>query len=662
MTDAAAEASGLREKLGNRPGRYEAWGVLALLGPHVALGGWLWFVPDHVAFTASQWIVLIHVVLGLVGTPIAVIWAYRHSMQARPRTKRTGPVVTMRWLLTIAIALAFLSGFTSLSSGQGMPMADIHALTGIALAVILTLHLFVERHVMAAWGVIGVLSVSIAVTLSARDQIEGDLPDPISPDFAFEVRETQLHDEAAWCGSCHVQNYEEWSLSTHGRSTQIQDLHRELREKPELQLVDLEMVGHAANLAPGSADAFQVPPVSMQCPMCHAPLTFYTDDQVPMLESEGIVHEGISCTFCHTIRGIKEVPPGLNEKARVFISGVQKGDLTLEDVDLGLQFRTTPFYISAPETVRRYIGQASSNPFVRWVSDYLITWRPEIHRRDYHSPFMDGSRMCQGCHGAATDAPEAPDKTYPDWEASDFNTSDPSERVECQDCHMVGRLTGRPVKEPGRLVPWGPVRAQRRSHLFLGGNATASLRFESPETAEKQRDLGRRSLQLTLEDAAVEGRRVSARVTLKNDLIGHFFPAYESLFRFAFIRLVAIDEAGNVIAESPRPDTAHAEVPGTPVLYRWVNEQKLTIIKDTTIPPHESRTFEAWVDLPADSPAIARIEARLGHNFDPEEFLVAGRPFDSRVGSKPPASIDPDGADVAFHLPTSGRVDLEPQS
>ncbi len=662
MKHADAEANGLRAVLGTRPGRYEAWGVLALLAPHVALGGWLWIVPDHVAFTASQWIVLVHVVLGLVGTPIAVIWAYRHSMQARPRTKRTGPVVTMRWLLTIGIGLAFLSGFTSLSSGQGMPMADIHALAGIALAIVLILHLFVERHTMAACGVIGVLSVSVAVTLSARDRIEGDLPDPLSPEFTFEVRQTELHDEAQWCGSCHPQNYQEWSLSTHGRSTQIEDLHRELREKPELQTVDLEMVGHAANAKPGAADAPQVPPVPMQCPMCHAPLTFYTDDQVPLLESEGIAHEGISCTFCHTIRGIKEVPAGHNEEARKFIDGVQRGDLTLEDVDLGMQFRTTPFYISAPETVRRYIGQASSNPLMRWVGDYLITWRPEIHRRDYHSPFMDGSRMCQGCHGAATDAPEAPDKTYPDWEASDFNASDPSERVECQDCHMVGRVTGRPVKEPGRLVPWGPVRAQRRSHLFLGGNAAASLRFGSPETAEKQRDLGQRTLQLTLGEATVDGRRVSARVTLKNDLVGHFFPAYESLFRFAFIRLAAIDEDGNVIAEGPRPDSAHAEVPGTPVLYRWVDEQKLTILKDTTIPPHESRTFEAWVELPADAPAIARVEARLGHNFDPEEFLVAGRPLESRVGSKPAAPSEPDSEDVALYRPSSGRASVEPQS
>jgi hypothetical protein len=645
MTQAAGPLSG-RPRRGKRPGRYEAWGLLALLAPHVALGAWLLIVPDHVAFTAAQWIVLVHVLLGLIGTPIAVIWAYRHIVEARPRTPKTQAVVTVRWLLTIGIAVAFLSGLIVIGRSQGMPMAQAHAVAGVVLAVVLVLHLILERRRGAASGVVAAIAVSVVVMLLARDRIEGDTPAPSSPEFAFDVREVGLYDEAAWCGSCHVENYEEWRLSTHGRSTDIQDLHRELEEKPELQTVDLEMVGHAIDGAAGAAGSPQVPPVPMQCPMCHAPLTFYTDDRVPLLETEGIAHEGISCSFCHTLRGIKEIPPGANQKAREFIRGIQQGELTFEDIDLGEQFQMTPFYISAPETVRRYFGQGSSNPLARWIGDYLITWRPEVHRRDYHSPFIDGSRMCQGCHGAATDAHEAPDKTYPDWEASDYNASDPKDRVECHDCHMVAEVTARPVKEPGRLVPWGPVRAQRRSHLFLGGNAAASLRFDSPETAEKQRELGRRTLQLTIEDTAIEGGRLRARVALENEGVGHYFPAYESLFRFAFIRLVALDAAGNVIVQSPRPDTAHADVPGTPILYRWVNEQKMTILKDTTIAPHEKRSFEAWVDLPAEAPAVARVEARLGHNFDPEEFLVAGRPLHASVGVLRP-QVTADSDDVA---------------
>jgi hypothetical protein len=258
--------------------------------------------------------------------------------------------------------------------------------------------------------------------------------------------------------------------------------------------------------------------------------------------------------------------------------------------------------------------------------------------------------------------PESPDKTYPDWEASDYNSPDESKRVECQDCHMVGRLTGSKVTEPGRLVPWGPIRAQRRSHLFLGGNAAASLRFDSPETAEKQRELGRRSLRLSVEDVVIENDRVHAQVTLVNEAIGHRFPAYESLFRFAFIRLAAIDDAGNVIAVSPRPETEDSEVPGTPILYRWVDQKTIRILNDTTIAPHEARTFETWVDLPPDGPAVARVEARLGHNFDPEEFLVVGGPLNPRPGPSLPTA-DAQGTDaVVGRAPSVGHTSSDPTS
>jgi hypothetical protein len=348
--------------------------------------------------------------------------------------------------------------------------------------------------------------------------------------------------------------------------------------------------------------------------------------------------------------------------AREFVRGIQRGELSLEDIDLSVQFNSTPFYVSAPETVRRYLGQGSTNPVVRWVGDYLITWRPEVHRRDYHSPFIDGSLVCKGCHGAATDTPESPDKTYPDWEASDYNASDPNERVECQDCHMAGQITGGKVREPGRLVPWGPVRAQRRSHLFLGGNAAASLRFDSPETAEKQRELGRLTLRLSIEDVVIEDGRVRAQVTLENKSVGHFFPAYESLFRFAFIRLAAIGADGSVIAVSPRPETVEAVVPGTPVLYRWVDPKDIRILSDTTIPPHESRTFETWVHLPPDAPAISSVEARLGHNFDPEEFLIVAETLTSRSGPNPATADNRASDDFAGPVPPLGRRPSSPAS
>jgi hypothetical protein len=290
-------------------------------------------------------------------------------------------------------------------------------------------------------------------------------------------------------------------------------------------------------------------------------------------------------------------------------------------------FRLAPLYVSAPETVRRYIGQGAANPAARVIGDYLIRWRPAVHRSDYHSPFLNTSQVCQGCHGVSFDAPETPHKTYPDWEASPYNTKDPSARVECQDCHMVREMTGGPVREPDRLVPWGPVRAQRRSHLFLGGNARANTLFQDADVAVRQRDLARRALRMTLDSATVENDRVRARVTVSNERIGHAFPAMETVQRFAFVRVAAFDSNGRLIVESPTPTAELTDDTGSPVLFRFVDQRSLRIYRDTTVPARQSRSYEAFVDLPAGAPPVARVEAWLGHNFDPEPFLVAAVPL-----------------------------------
>jgi hypothetical protein len=193
---------------------------------------------------------------------------------------------------------------------------------------------------------------------------------------------------------------------------------------------------------------------------------------------------------------------------------------------------------------------------------------------------------------------------------------------------MVRELTGQPVREPDRLVPWGPVRAQRRSHFFLGGNARANLLFEDPDLAALQRDLARRALALTVDAVAVEHPRVRARVTLRNERVGHGFPGMETVQRFAFVRLAAFDARGALIAESPMPQPELSDDSGSPVVFRFVDQHTLRIDRDTTVPAGESRSYDAFVDLPPGAPPVARIEARLGHNFDPEPFVVAARSLD----------------------------------
>jgi len=608
--------------------RFERFGALAVLGPQAVLGGWLLLVPDHVAFTASQLAVLAHIGLAAVSVPIAVGWLGRHVTRLRRHARQTALARAIRQAVVGSVTLAFVSGIATLWSGQGMPIAEGHAVLGAAMALALVAHLVVERRQLLGVAVTGGVGVVATLLLVARFAFPGQAS-PVSPPFAYELKPVSRYDAAAWCGSCHQQNFAEWMRSTHGHAMQLPAFRDDLAHRPISQAVDLVAVGKAAHAEPGSPVLHEVPPTPDQCPMCHAPASYFGDDPAPPLEATGPTSEGVTCSFCHTLRGI-DAHPEVNGTVRAVIAKVQRGEARLEDTITPDMFRFAPLYVSAPETVRRYVGQNAANPVARVIGDYLIRWRPAVHRRDYHSPFLDTSQVCEGCHGVAFDAPETPHKTYPDWEASPYNSADAAERVECQDCHMVREMTGRPVREPDRLVPWGPVRAQRRSHRFLGGNARANMLFGDPDVAARQRALARRALRLTLDAATIEDHRVRARVTVTNERVGHGFPGMETVQRFAFVRVAAFDANGTLIAESPTPKQDVADDSGSPVLFRFVDPWTLRIQRDTTVPARASRSYDAFVDLPADAPPVARVEARLGHNFDPEPFVVATMALDAR--------------------------------
>src|SRR5206468_610497 len=112
------------------------------------------------------------------------------------------------------------------------------------------------------------------------------------------------------------------------------------------------------------------------CIQCHGPSSFYGKNRRPVLEDAALETQGIGCGFCHTLRG--------------------RGNDRI--------------YLSAPETVARYLGQNSPTVLLRELGDLLIRWRPEVHRRDYHVPYLDRAAVCAGCHF----------ESYQSWRASPY--------------------------------------------------------------------------------------------------------------------------------------------------------------------------------------------------------------------------------------------------
>jgi hypothetical protein len=601
------------------------------LATQFALGGYLWLVPDDVFFLGTQLAVLAHVLTSLIWLPLFVWWLGKHILRPAPRVlRRVLERGSARGLLNagflLAVVLALATGVWLIARGQGMPAATAHTLTGAAVVVLLLVHYASEarRHLTrSVIVVLGIAAVAVLLRLVVP-LVQGE------PDYGDEaaVAPESAYDEAAWCGSCHTDIYAEWQTSAHGRAMVdrniLDELEEEQRERPinlEADLAFLHAVAAGDSVAKARIGDARLDP----CVHCHAPTSFYGDSEQPILTATDSAGDGITCSFCHTLQGV-DASGVADMSSTKLLELAASGALSDHDRLNVLLAERVPVYSSKPQRVRRYLFQNADNEIARTLGDYLIRWRPEVHRRDYHPEFLGTSEACQACHGSGGQAEQLSHQTYPDWADSRYAGSDGHERVDCQDCHMVREFTGAAQREPGILVPWGPTRASRRSHFLLGGNVSHVTPEQLPEYVEAQRELRARALELSIpsiEPAADQRLRVT--VGLRNRGVGHDFPGRETPVRFAWVRVEARDASGQVLASTPEfsgsPDTD--DVPAQVIVY-YRKVKGLNIEWDTTVPPDGSRNDVVELVLPAGA-EVAEVVAYLHANTDPHAPAIVVR-------------------------------------
>lgn len=547
-------------------------GALALL---FASGTWLAIVPDRVAFATTQGVVIVHVLVGILSLPLLAPWGVRHFRRFR-RVAAGGPRLGLRWALVAVTLLASATGIVALWVGQGTRLGNLHLRVAMLPALALALHLLLERRRALALLVTGMLASAAAISSTARWVIPSEAVWPRSPPLDGRLRALSGFDSAAWCGECHTQNYAEWSRSVHARSLAL----------PVVREQFVDAIRRLGRGGPEGADTdiaqFGGNDPSGACVRCHLPVTYFGDDPRPALTAPAPTRDGITCSFCHTLR-----------RAPISVGTSTRASYVM------------PKYQPAPESVRRYLGQGADSRFARSLGNLLIRWRPEMHRRDYHTPLMDRSEICQTCHGAL------PDTTYASWQDSTYAPS-----VTCQDCHMATRVTGRPVREPGAHVPWGDVRAQHRSHLFLGGNVRAMRQGQDDDGARREHDLAAHSLRIEIDAVDRAAARVTVRVTVANDGIGHLFPGMETVQRYAWVQLRVLDAQGATLVDSGPPD--ESSLASHPAVF-FRAERDRHVLRDTTIPPRGSRTISLSVTVPAGEPS--RAEALLYNSFDSDPIV-----------------------------------------
>lgn len=595
------------------------WLATLWLAPNVFLGFWLTVVPDEFAFGAKQLVLILHVALGIITLPVLLGFTWRHIFRAQQPLTGPGWNATLGKLgATGALVLSLGSGLVVLDSGQGMPAGTTHLIASITLLVLLVWHLrsLSLRKLLrpVLWAIGGAAALLGAGWLLALTEDEV----PTAPPFAFVGRPTSLYDEAAWCGSCHQELYDEWQQSVHAGTLGGTDVRKEQMPLQDaghfrFQLADV------AGVIRGQKDPHQQMPVEYaSCNHCHAPVQFYSDtSDIGPFGAAAPVSDGVTCSFCHTLRGVRDFGVPVEE---VMPPGATKHD---GNMDQTKALQIAPFYVSAPEKVRRYLGQNARDPVARWVGDRLINWWPALHRSDYHPAFLDTSAACQGCHGFGLDGNIH--GTYDDWRQSSFAKAPPSQQATCQDCHMVRKMTGKRVQEPGRHVGWGPVRPQRALHWFAGGNANWSTQYATQQVLDFQRTWNQRSVEVEVTSTAWTPGKLEVSLLVRAPLVGHGFPSMETVLRYAWIELQVLDAQGRIVGRtrpatsgSFSPSVLSAGAPGADppsvVLYR-TNGYPYDGTEDTVIPAGGRRSFTVVLPLSApDKPA--EVAAQVYQSFD----------------------------------------------
>ncbi len=628
----------VRRRTPRNPSR-AGWGAAILLGPHLVLGTWLLVVPDHLDFTAAQVVTLTHVGLALISIPAAVLWVVLHArgMRAsRPRAPLGEKAV--RWILAGAAIVAAATGLAALRGGDIASTATIHAACGVVVAIPLAAHLWIASRKWPALGAVGLLLAATAGAEAARRWLPPAPAEAVVPAFAYETRPENLYEPAENCGECHVQDYQDWRRSVHARTLEMSTVQESMERARDLLGEDLHHIGQI--LTERDSDR----PVSAAlifgaCGSCHAPVSFYGNGKPSLPRPKGVTSEGTGCSFCHTLREVRvsntgpsflEAPRGARPALPADPSDPTSpaampagprptpGELSREDI-FGVMSRA-PLFVSAPETVRRYLGQGSKNRFAHAISNWLIRWRPQVHARDYHSPVLDDSRGCLPCHSLGMDSPDVPHMTYYGWEHSSYKTNDPKTTVECQDCHMVRRMTGEPVNEWASMVPWGPPRPHARSHLFLGGNVRMAETLGDPKLAVEEHELNAQAAKVAVSRVAREGDVVNVTVSVQTELIGHYFPALETKLRYGWVELQALDAAGKVLGHTPAPRDSDDFGCASPLIMASVVDPKPD--NERLVAPRSAREFKGHIKVPAGA-EIDRIVADLHVFVDPQPIATA---------------------------------------
>jgi tetratricopeptide (TPR) repeat protein len=229
--------------------------------------------------------------------------------------------------------------------------------------------------------------------------------------------------ESESCKRCHEDIYNQWFSSAHHFSSFNNQWYRK----------SIEYMQDTVGTRP-----------SKWCGGCHDPAVLYSglmDTPIKQIVHRPESQAGLGCMMCHSIAAVKS---------------------TMGQAD---------FFLEYPKL---HEMAAATNPFARFLHDFVVKLNPEPHRRVFLKPFMreQTAEFCSTCHKVHLDVPVNHYRwirgfnEYDNWQASGVSGQGarsfyyPAQSSQCADCHM-------PLTRSSDL---GNVNGVVHSHRFPGAN------------------------------------------------------------------------------------------------------------------------------------------------------------------------------------------------
>ena len=218
------------------------------------------------------------------------------------------------------------------------------------------------------------------------------------------------------------------------------------------------------------------------CIACHSPITYITAGNGYIVSKDRVYPgmSGVTCDFCHTIKGYKGEKPG------------------------------NANYISAP-------GYQKLGPF-----KYKTDWH------HVYSELQTKSEFCAICHNRVNHRGLEIISTFTEWKESPYAVKG----IQCQDCHMnvQGFLTGgMPVYESGKAAQMNVGHASYREKIY-------THRF--PGAHSRSQVAGAITLKIKIDSPVVSpGDEIMIDVIVDNSRTGHKMPSGSAELRLLVLEL-----------------------------------------------------------------------------------------------------------------------------